>query len=113
MLAALEHHRYDATCSFAVRLAIEEALANAFRHGNKGDRRKHVRLVCQVDARQVRIEIEDQGEGFDPNAVPDPTAPENIELPCGRGIVLMRAYMSSVVFHPPGNRVEMRFDRQA
>ena len=51
--------------------------------------------------------IADEGKGFDPDDVPDPMAPENLERPCGRGLLLMRHYMTEVTYHPPGNRLSM------
>jgi serine/threonine-protein kinase RsbW len=61
----------------------------------------------------VAIVVEDEGVGFDPAAVPDPTRPENVDIPSGRGIMLMRAYMTEVEFDPPGNRVRMTFKKKA
>jgi serine/threonine-protein kinase RsbW len=61
--------------------------------------------MCRAGFQKVRIEIEDQGEGFHPADVPDPTADENLERPCGRGIMLMRAFMTSITFNPSGNCV--------
>ena len=68
-------------------------------------------MICHVAADSIEIDIEDQGAGFDPETIPDPTAEENIEIPAGRGIVLMKSFMTDVTFHPPGNRVFMRFNR--
>ena len=90
---------------FSVRLALEEALVNAIKHGNQMDPNKTVRITCRVATHKVRIEIEDQGEGFHPAEVPDPTADENLERPCGRGIMLMRAFMSSIAYNASGNCV--------
>jgi serine/threonine-protein kinase RsbW len=101
----LEELSYDERDVFGVRLAIEEALVNAIKHGNRMDPTKTVRITCQVARDKVRIEIEDQGEGFQPEDVPDPTSDENLERPCGRGIMLMRAFMSSIVYNESGNRV--------
>jgi len=108
--AAREKH-YDRTSVFAIKLALEEALSNAFKHGNRNDPKKEVTLSFQVKSDSIVIEVEDQGDGFDLTAVPDPTAQENIEIPCGRGITLMRAYMSEVSFLPPGNRVRLVYVR--
>ena len=58
-------------------------------------------------AGRFEVSITDEGQGFDPGDVPDPTAVENIERPCGRGLMLMRYYMSEVVFHGRGNSVTM------
>jgi serine/threonine-protein kinase RsbW len=66
-----------------------------------------VEVIYQVGPRETSITIIDQGRGFDPSSVPDPRADENLEKPCGRGIMLMRAYMDEVDFSPKGNRVRM------
>src|SRR5579871_6005305 len=105
IIQLLESLRYDERDVFGVRLAIEEALVNAIKHGNRMDPAKTVRITCQIAPHKVRIEIEDQGEGFLPSDVPDPTADENLERPCGRGIMLMRAFMSSIAFNASGNCV--------
>lgn len=111
VLDAAEAAGYDHTCRFAIRLALEEALSNAFHHGNNNDPAKVVTVHCRVDAGSIELVVEDEGEGFDPQAVPDPTADENLEIPAGRGLILMQAYMSEVTFDPPGNRVRMTFRR--
>jgi len=98
---------YSPAECFAVRLAIEEGVANAIHHGNRGRPGKVVRVCCEVDGTAVRVSIEDEGEGFDPSVVPDPTDESNLEIPSGRGLMLMRAYMTEVRYAPPGNRVEM------
>jgi serine/threonine-protein kinase RsbW len=92
---------------FAIRLAIEEALVNAIKHGNGSDPTKKVRIEYEITPDEVRIRIEDEGPGFDPGSVPDPTCPEFLERPCGRGLMLMRYYMSEVGYNKRGNRVEM------
>ncbi|MHC4246815.1 MAG: ATP-binding protein [Planctomycetota bacterium] len=97
---------------FAIRLAMEEAIANGFRHGNEGDPAKSVTVAYGIDGTGMTLAVEDQGTGFDPTAVPDPTEDANLEIPSGRGLMLMRAYMTEVLVIPPGNRIEMRFDRQ-
>ena len=111
LLGAIEQQGYDRASQFAVRMALEEALSNAFKHGNKSDKRKTVRLEFQVDEQNVTIDVEDQGEGFDPECVPDPTDQENVDIPCGRGLKLMRAFMTDVHIFPPGNRVRMRYEK--
>lgn len=100
---------YDEASTFAVRLALEEAVANAFRHGNGEDPGKVVTVEFEVSPDRVWIAVEDEGGGFDPAAVPDPTEEANLEIPSGRGIMLMRAYMTDVSIVAPGNRVEMVF----
>jgi serine/threonine-protein kinase RsbW len=105
IIQLLEALSYDERDVFGVRLAIEEALVNAIKHGNRMDPSKTVRITCLIAPHKIRIEIEDQGEGFLPAEVPDPTADENLERPCGRGIMLMRAFMSSIAYNASGNCV--------
>ena len=93
VLEMIERRGYGRSSRFAVRLAMAEALANALEHGNRNDPGKTVRLEYRIARSWVVIEIEDQGAGFDPQAVPDPTRQENLDIPCGRGIVLMRAHI--------------------
>jgi serine/threonine-protein kinase RsbW len=110
VLEALTRHGYTESSRFAVRLALEEGLANAFRHGHKGlSEHETVLLEWSVGPADLTLTIEDQGPGFDPAAVPDPTLDANLELPSGRGLMLMRAYMTSVTFNPKGNRVTMKY----
>lgn len=107
ILRSCEKHRYNEADLFAIKLALEEALVNAVKHGNKLDPAKHVKVQYHVTNRRTDIVIEDQGNGFNPGELPDPTSDCNLEMCSGRGILLMRAYMSSVVFNPAGNKVTM------
>lgn len=109
VLAAVTDSGFDEASTFAVRLALEEAVANAFRHGNGEDPEKVVTVEFKISNEKVWIAVEDEGCGFDPGAVPDPTEEANLEIPSGRGIMLMRAYMTDVSIVAPGNRVEMVF----
>lgn len=111
LLSAAQMHGYDQSCCFGLRLALEEALANAIQHGNHSNPGKAVTVHLSVDSGRVQIDITDEGEGFDPNAVPDPTRSENLLIPAGRGLVLMRAFMTDVKFTPKGNQVCMTFVR--
>jgi serine/threonine-protein kinase RsbW len=95
---------------FGVRLALEEAVVNAIKHGNRDDPARTVWLAYQVGPEQVLAEIEDEGEGFDPEGVPNPLAPENLERTSGRGLLLMRAYMTWVQYNARGNRVTLAKD---
>jgi serine/threonine-protein kinase RsbW len=93
----------------AVELALEEALDNAVVHGNRMDPRKWVQVHCRCEwGKGVSIVVKDQGQGFDANAVPDPTAPENIGAEHGRGIWLMKSVMDEVSFERGGTEVRMR-----
>jgi serine/threonine-protein kinase RsbW len=109
--AEIEHALHAAGFSdheiFAIRLALEEALVNAIKHGNQMDRTKSVRVAYHVHVDRFEVQITDEGPGFDPCDVPDPTAPENLERPCGRGLLLMRHYMTEVAYHDRGRAVRM------
>lgn len=108
----LSSHGFDRKEQFAVRLAMDEAMANAIRHGNCNDAKKQVTVEYSVDDQQCWIRVSDEGPGFDPRRVPDPTRDENLERPCGRGVMLMRNYMTQVQYNPQGNGVTMTKVRQ-
>jgi serine/threonine-protein kinase RsbW len=93
--------------TFGVRLALEEALVNAVKHGHGHDPAKRVVVRYQVVQEYALLEVEDQGPGFDPLHVPDPSAPENLERPGGRGLLLMRAYASWIRHNERGNCVTL------
>jgi serine/threonine-protein kinase RsbW len=103
----LKDHHYSERDLFGIKLAVEEALVNAIKHGNQMDRSKKVHISYRILPERFEVHITDEGGGFDPNDVPDPCAPENLERPCGRGLMLMRHYMSEVYFSARGNSVRM------
>jgi serine/threonine-protein kinase RsbW len=112
LIAALDRHGYPDASKFALRLALEEALVNAFRHGHKDlPPDEPVCLEFRVGGRETELAIEDKGPGFDPGEVADPTLDENLTVPTGRGLLLMRAYMAKVEYVGRGNRVEMVYRR--
>ena len=80
--------------------ALREALANAVRHGNRQNPDQVVRVFFTIEDSTATIRVEDEGDGFDPADVPDPTAPENLLQPSGRGIFYMRQFMNRVEFGP-------------
>lgn len=111
LVKILDQAGFSEASTFAVRLAFEEALSNAFRHGHRGlpgDEPVEVRL--QIDHERAEIVVEDQGPGFDPSTIPDPTLSPNLEKPSGRGLMLIRAYMTRVEHNERGNRVRMVFE---
>jgi len=107
IVQAAEAHGFSPSQIFAIKLSLEEAITNAIKHGNQLDESKQVVIDYQVNDERVAVEIRDEGGGFTPDAVPDPTAPENLERPSGRGVMLMKAYMTEVEFSPHGNCVRM------
>ena len=111
ILKALEALGYPERDLFGWRLALEEALVNAIKHGNKLSEDKTVRIACDLGGESAKVVIRDQGEGFDPGGVPDPTADENLDRPCGRGIMLMRSFMTAVRYADRGREVTLVKDR--
>ena len=112
LLEQLGAHGWSASDIFAIHLAAEEALVNAIVHGNKLDPAKKVRVACEVGRELVRIRITDEGAGFDPALVPDCTLEERLEVPSGRGVMLMRSFMTRIEYNAKGNSVllEKRHD---
>jgi serine/threonine-protein kinase RsbW len=114
ILAEAERAHYPPAACFALRLAVEEALSNAFRHGHaRLPSEAEVLFSWRVGADTIAVTVEDQGPGFDHASVPDPTTEENLEKISGRGIHLMRSFMTSVEYNSAGNRVTMTFTRPA
>ncbi|MCE9553387.1 MAG: ATP-binding protein [Planctomycetes bacterium] len=111
ILGQLREHGWVDRDVFAVHLALEEALVNAIIHGNGLCSTKWVSVDCKISSERLWIRIADEGTGFCPGNVPDPTDPENLERPCGRGIMLMRNFMSRVDYNAEGNCVEMEKHR--
>jgi serine/threonine-protein kinase RsbW len=107
ILADVDACGYNEDASFAIKLALEEAMTNAVRHGNRGDSSKHVIVRYAVSPEMCVICVRDEGDGFQPSNIPDPTAPDRLSLPCGRGIMLIRAYMSDVEYRAAGREVRM------
>ena len=107
IVSGMEQRGFPPRDVFGVRLALEEALVNAIKHGNRMDPDKSVQIDWTLSEAGVRVVIEDEGEGFDVNDVPDPTDDENLDKPGGRGIMLMRSFMSVVEYNDSGNRLTL------
>lgn len=95
-----------------VLIAVTEAVNNAIEHGNMSDSNKEVVVDCVADGKSLKFSVKDEGSGFDFNNLPDPTDPENIEKPNGRGIFLMRNLADRVEFFENGSKVEIEFNLQ-
>ena len=94
-----------------VMIAVTEAVNNSIRHGNMGNQDKLVRIHCaSLNPYCIMMAVEDEGNGFDPEALPDPTAPENVLRESGRGVFLMRQLSDEIRFQNAGRRVEMVFN---
>lgn len=107
IITLMEQHQYSMRDIFAMRLSLEEAITNAIRHGNGGDLKKSVSVVADVSDDKLRVVVEDEGDGFEPEDVPDPTAAEFINRPNGRGLMLMRAYLNFVEYSDGGTKLTM------
>jgi serine/threonine-protein kinase RsbW len=82
-------------------------MVNAIKHGNKESPDKCVAVSFRIGSNSVWMQLTDQGEGFDPNALPDPTDEEHLDQPHGRGVMLIRELMTSVIYNDQGNQVTM------
>jgi serine/threonine-protein kinase RsbW len=105
--AVLERLGYSAWDILGVRLAVEEAINNGLRHGNRGDPAKRLRLRWSVGPKVMLAEVEDEGLGFDPALVPDPSRYETRVRTRGCGLLLMHLVMNRVEFSARGTRVRM------
>jgi len=105
LLEQLGVHGWPPADIFAIHLAAEEAIVNAIVHGNKLDPTKKVHVECEISTAVVRMSISDEGAGFDPASVPDCTVDERLEAPGGRGVMLMKSFMTSIEYNATGNAV--------
>jgi serine/threonine-protein kinase RsbW len=92
---------------FAIHLSLEEAFINAVKHGNKMEPSKAVKVDYSIEADKVEICMTDEGEGFDPEVIPDPRYGDNLYKPAGRGMLLMRSFMDVLEYSKKGNSLRM------
>jgi serine/threonine-protein kinase RsbW len=104
-----DKHHIDDDIYGNIMIAVTEAVNNAIKHGNHEDDKKIVFLSMKIDETRIRFDIQDQGQGFDHTVLQDPTAPENIDKPGGRGIFLMKHLCDEVNFAEKGCKVELVF----
>jgi serine/threonine-protein kinase RsbW len=104
LLWLMDYPRKDV---FAVLLSLHEAVTNAYRHGNRRNRCKNIDIRYLITADEALFEVADEGTGFDPDRVPSPLLEANLGRPGGRGLFLMRTYMTWVSFNAQGNRVTL------
>ncbi|MCG3152254.1 MAG: hypothetical protein GEEBNDBF_01547 [bacterium] len=98
----------DATTLYAVRLALNETIANAWMHGNQGDATAPIWITYRVTSSYFSLQVRDGGRGFDYENLPDPTVPDNLIRTHGRGIFLMRQLMDDLEFNEAGNEIRVR-----
>jgi serine/threonine-protein kinase RsbW len=104
---AMAENGYAKKDIFGMRLALEEALVNAIKHGHQNDLTKTAEVRYVISNEHVLVDVEDQGPGFDPQQVPDPTAAENLEKPSGRGLLSMRSLTTLMHYNERGNCVTL------
>lgn len=92
-----------------IMIAVTESVNNAIIHGNEGNKDKNVFLTLNMEDNTIVFNVSDEGKGFDYNSLPDPTAPENIDKPGGRGIFLMKALSDELSFEDDGKKVKLSF----
>ncbi len=105
ILKELNRCGFSEQVTFGVKLALEEAIANAVKHGNRCDSSKTVTIRYAVNRDRAVVIVRDEGPGFLPEDVPDPTEPDRLALPSGRGIMLIRAYMDEVRYRDHGREI--------
>ena len=96
-------------CYGNMLVAVTEAVNNAIQHGNKYDPEKMVHISYEIEPDQIAFTVSDEGTGFDYINLPDPTDPENIEKPTGRGVFLMKHLADQIIFSENGRVVELYF----
>ncbi len=113
LLAQLGRFGWEQSDIFGVHLAAEEAIVNAILHGNQLDPDKAVQVACEVSSRHVQIRVTDEGPGFKPDTVPDCTRDDRLDMPGGRGLLLMRSFMTTIEYNERGNSVFLEKDLDA
>jgi serine/threonine-protein kinase RsbW len=93
---------------FGVHMALEETLMNAIKHGNAGDDSKRVHVRVRVWDDRIQARITDEGDGFDPDSVPDPCLEPNLDKTSGRGLILINSFVDKLEYIEPGNSVEFQ-----
>ncbi len=106
---AKEKHNIGEDIYGNIMIAVTESVNNAIKHGNQENEKKNVKLSMELEDHRIRFRIEDEGPGFDYNNLADPTAPENLDKPGGRGIFLMKNLADELIFSNEGRSVELVF----
>ncbi|MCL2742537.1 MAG: ATP-binding protein [Planctomycetaceae bacterium] len=111
IMAQLESAGWGMKEAFAANMTFEEALINAVQHGNHSDLEKQVHVICRLNGKLVYARIEDEGNGFDPDSVPDPTKEDNLLMASGRGVLLIRQFTSWSKWNDVGNVLEFEIEK--
>ena len=107
LVELLEAEGWSKDDLFGIRMAVEEAVMNAIKHGNAGDISKKVYVTYRLEKDRFYAKIEDEGKGFCPADVPDPTADANLDKTSGRGVMLMKTFVDECEYNRCGNSVEL------
>ena len=107
LLELLEKESWTPDDMFGIRMAVEEAVMNAIKHGNEDDPEKKVYAEFRIEKDRFYAKISDQGRGFCPTDVPDPTLKANLEKNSGRGVKLMKTFVDECRYNSCGNSVEL------
>ncbi len=105
--SVLKEKKANEKVFFDLKLAVEEALVNAIKHGNKLNKSLQVKVGFEVSPQKIVISVEDEGEGFGYKKIPNPTKDENLPKPHGRGVFLIKEVMDEVSFNRKGNKITM------
>jgi serine/threonine-protein kinase RsbW len=103
----LESRKLDDSALFDIRLCVEEVVRNAITHGNDSDKDLKVLVSYWLEGDRLIIEVEDEGRGFDPGKVPDPTVEGNILRGSGRGVYIVRKLVDKMEFNDKGNKIRL------
>jgi len=107
LLDVLELEKWTDDEMFAIRMAVEEAVMNAIKHGNSEDRAKKVEVLVRLEPKRFYARISDEGGGFCPDDVPDPAEEANLEKTSGRGVKLIKTFVDECHYNACGNSVEL------
>jgi len=107
LLGWLSQDGWNKDDKFGIRMAMEEAIMNAIKHGNAEDRNKKVYVSIRLESDRFYAKISDQGDGFRPDEVPNPTDESNLEKSSGRGVKLIKSFVDEVRYNASGNSVEL------
>jgi len=107
VIERLEKENWGDDALFAVHMALEEAVMNAIKHGNRRDVAKKVHIEVDCNCNKLEMTVRDEGAGFSPDQLPDPTDDANVEIASGRGVLLMKEFMDEISYNATGNEVRM------
>lgn len=109
LLEEIEKRGYDENSRFALRLSLDEALVNAYKHGNKEDPAKQILVAAEIADDEIEVVVEDEGEGFDQSTLLDPRKGDRLRRKSGRGVFLIRQFMSTARYNEKGNRLTFTY----